>query len=338
MVKYLLEHGCDINEDDPKLGTPLLLALGSGDEDYARYLIENGAHVDKQSKSVEASTVLHKAAQNCSWVMFQYLVEKGAGQFVDSLDSTNNTPLMCAAKAGNCEMISGIIKTYKVDPNRITDTSALFMTAQENFPEATRILVEEFKADPSIVAGERKISPLHIAASNDHVKVIEILIKNGAVVDCEDSRGFTPLMMATSEGYIKTVTILVNAGADVNKIASGSGECPLHMSVRQDNIDIIKFLLEKGAKGDHKDENGLTPSETALGLSQQEKVRARREIYTIAASTIDNFGLKVCFRCSKLPPQNQALKRCGNCKKVFYCFVDCKKEDWKTQKNLCNKN
>lgn len=338
LVKYLLEHGCDINEDDPKLGTPLLLALGGGDEDFARFLIENGAQVDKQSKAVEASTVLHKCAQHCSWVMFQYLAEKGASAFVDSLDSQNYTPLMLAAKAGNCEMISGIIKTYKVDPNRVTDTSALFMAAQDNFPEAARILIEEFKANPSIVAGERKISPLHIAASNDHYKVVEILLKNGCVVDCEDSRGFTPLMMAASEGYLRTVTLLVNAGADVNKVASSSGECALHVAVTQDNIDIIKFLLEKGAINDIKDQNGLTPSQVALIRAEQEKVRARKEIYQIAASTIDNWGLKVCFRCSKLPPKNQQLKRCGNCKKVFYCSVECQKEDWKTHKGVCNKN
>ena len=52
-------------------------------------------------------------------------------------------------------MISGIISNFKVDPNRITDTNALFLTSQENFPEAARILIENFGADPSIVAGER---------------------------------------------------------------------------------------------------------------------------------------------------------------------------------------
>ena len=69
VVKYLLDHGCDVNEDDPKLSTPLLLALGSGDEDLCRFLIENGAEVDKQSEAIEKSTVLHKSAQHCSWVM-----------------------------------------------------------------------------------------------------------------------------------------------------------------------------------------------------------------------------------------------------------------------------
>ena len=82
--------------------------------------------------------------------------------------------------------------------------------------------------------------------------MIEILLKNKCVVDCEDSRGFTPLMMAASEGYINTVKLLVNAGANVNKIAQSSGECVMHMAVRQDNVDLIKFLLESGVDGNHK--------------------------------------------------------------------------------------
>jgi len=268
--------------------------------------------------------------------MFKYLADKGAEKFMEVIDAQHNTPLMCAAKAGNAEIIEGIIKNYKIDPNVVTDTNALFITAQENCHQAAKKLIE-LGADVKIVAGERQISPLHIAASNDHQKIVDLLLLHGCEVDCVDSRGFTPLMMASSEGYLDTVKKLVSSGSDVNKRASSSGECPLHMAVRQNNNEVVKFLLENGAISTFEDSSGLTPSQVAQELAKEEKVKAKKEIFLIHSSMIENWGKKVCSRCNKSPEEGKQLKRCGNCKKTVYCSLDCQKLDWKIHSKVCKK-
>lgn len=45
-----------------------------------------------------------------------------------------------------------------------------------------------------------------------------------------------------------------------------------------------------------------------------------------------------CEKCRKTEYEHQVLlKRCGNCKNVFYCSPACQKSDWKDHKFLCRK-
>jgi len=39
-----------------------------------------------------------------------------------------------------------------------------------------------------------------------------------------------------------------------------------------------------------------------------------------------------CFLCGKV----DNLKKCGICKRVYYCSIDCRKKEWKTHKKYCN--
>ena len=66
----------------------------------------------------------------------------------------------------------------------------------------------------------------------------------------------TPLSVAISKGDIQTVKKIVEYGADVNEISNGLS--PLMFAARYNKIEILKFLLSKGARLDEKDENGFT--------------------------------------------------------------------------------
>ena len=48
----------------------------------------------------------------------------------------------------------------------------------------------------------------------------------------------------------------------------------------------------------------------------------------------DNNDLKQCAFCNK---QLHKLLRCGRCKKVYYCSVQCQKPHWKIHKKICKK-
>jgi ankyrin repeat protein len=57
-------------------------------------------------------------------------------------------------------------------------------------------------------------APLHYAATNGHLAVIELLLENYAYIDAQSPNGSTPLMMAAQYGTEATVKLLLEAGAD----------------------------------------------------------------------------------------------------------------------------
>lgn len=66
----------------------------------------------------------------------------------------------------------------------------------------------------------------------------------------------TPLCNAIVKGDLATVKKFIEYGSDVNE--SINGTTPLMLAARYNKVEIIKILLEKGAKLDAKDERGFT--------------------------------------------------------------------------------
>ena len=66
----------------------------------------------------------------------------------------------------------------------------------------------------------------------------------------------TPLGFAISKGDFETVKKFVEYGADINELSNGMS--PLMIAARYNKVEIIKYLLSKGANLNKKDENGFT--------------------------------------------------------------------------------
>jgi len=57
-------------------------------------------------------------------------------------------------------------------------------------------------------------TPLYRAARNGDAKVVQLLLKHGALVDMANSSGRTPLMTAAFHGHVEVLNILLANGAD----------------------------------------------------------------------------------------------------------------------------
>jgi hypothetical protein len=74
-------------------------------------------------------------------------------------------------------------------------------------------------------------SPLHIAAKNRGMSVIEEAVESGVDVNAKDEFDKTPLHYAAENGYLAAVRFLLTKGADPN-ILNGLGETPHQLALR----------------------------------------------------------------------------------------------------------
>lgn len=138
---------------DETLGTPLVLALGQGHEDFALWMIDKYAlNCSQQGNSKEHSSPLHKACAACSAKMVAHLMDaRGAGTCLELTDVQNYTPLMLAVKEKRVETVELLLAKYKANANVCTDTSALFIAAEEGYAPTARALLQH-GADPNVRA------------------------------------------------------------------------------------------------------------------------------------------------------------------------------------------
>ena len=119
-------------------------------------------------------------------------------------------------------------------------------------------LVEKDKADVNYV-GEGRITPLIVASAANNLKKVKYLLEHGADVNariinemCTEWREYrsTPLMMACANLNKEMIRCMVeDYNADVN-IEGVYKNTSLMVACNMGNVDIILYLLDKGADPD----------------------------------------------------------------------------------------
>lgn len=93
----------------------------------------------------------------------------------------------------------------------------------------------------------RRITPLHLAATAQLSDYIKILCENGADVDAKTDRGATPLHYACAKPCLKSVELLHKWGANLSAKDNG-GLQPYHWAGTMKRKEIQTYLIENGAQ------------------------------------------------------------------------------------------
>jgi len=327
----LVNHGADINGIDPTLGTPLMLSIREG-EDYklTRWLVETmHARVDVVS---ESGSALHNACEHGDLDIIDFLLKNGGDKIMYSLDSREFTPLTVAAFKARNEVIQFLVKNWKCDINSTSGVHPLFMAVQHDAIPTVECLIK-LGADVNVIQTNRNCSPLHLAASNNFLDVVKLLVDNNANVNIQDSRGYTPLLMAASEGYAECVKRLADAGADVNHRSMDDYTTAIYHAANSNRIKVVRMLLDKGADPlSTRNEKNETLAEIARANKKDEMANLLETWVNLPPSERS----KICVVCNKY--EEKAMKRCARCKIPWYCSPTCQKKDWDKHKLHCKSN
>ena len=78
----------------------------------------------------------------------------------------------------------------------------------------TQILAEDVSPD---LEDNSNSTPLHLASQKGLTEIAEILIQNGANLNCKEThKNLTPLHISTAGGQFEMTKLLINYGANIN--------------------------------------------------------------------------------------------------------------------------
>jgi ankyrin repeat protein len=113
-----------------------------------------------------------------------------------------------------------------------------------------------------------------VAIEKGDLDAVKALVESGNKPDTLIEYGehkITPLMKASWEGEIDIAKYLIEKGADVNA-EDDSGQTPLFNAILRDHSNVVALLIEKGAKVNIKDSRQFTPLTSAAAAGYQEVV------------------------------------------------------------------
>lgn len=136
-------------------------------------------------------------------------------------------------------------------------TNVELRTAQDESPLMLAALKGQLDMVRKLIARDADVNkpgwtPLHYAATNAHLPVMQLLLDHHAYIDAESPNGTTPLMMAAQYGSPGAVKLLLEAGADP-QLKNQLGLTAIDFAQRanrKDSADLIAaFIRAKAPKG-----------------------------------------------------------------------------------------
>ncbi|KAJ1077935.1 hypothetical protein K5549_011262 [Capra hircus] len=166
-----------------------------------------------------------------------------------------------AAREGNVKVLRKLLKKGRsIDVADNRGWMPIHEAAYHNSVECLRMLIRADSSENYIKTKTFEgFCALHLAASQGHWKIIQILLEAGADPNATTLEETTPLFLAVENGQIDVLRLLLQYGANVNGSHSMCGWNALHQATFQENAEIIKLLLKKGANKECQDDFGITP-------------------------------------------------------------------------------
>jgi ankyrin repeat protein len=245
IVQSLLTGGADINQVEANGITPLVTAITNNHVDVARLLIDVGA--DIQASDWYGRTPLWAAIETRN-------MDTDNASFVNSIE---RAPFLDLIKLLLERGADPNVRMKEVPPIR---RQFLRITGSLSWVDFT---------------GQ---TPFLTAALAGDLDVMRLLLAHKADPHIPTFAGTTALMAAAGVNWVfdqtydegpkallEAVELCFSLGMDVNAVNS-MGLTALHGAANRGSDDIIRFLVDKGAKIDVKDAEGRTPMTWAEGV------------------------------------------------------------------------
>ncbi len=207
--------------------------------------VKNG-DVQQVNALLEANPDLGAAVDNTGLSLVLQAVYHGQNEIAQLLAAAcPELDVFMAAALGRQETIEALVAQWDGYVNEVApDGFTPLQLACFFGHEALALWLMEHGADVNAVAQNgQRIQPIHAAAANGNVRVIEALLQHGADVNARQQGDFTALHAAAMDGHEAMARLLLDHGADPSATDS-RGRTPLDMAREYEQEDVIALLSE----------------------------------------------------------------------------------------------
>src|SRR3990172_4797631 len=294
-VKALVDGGADLNAREKTNGqTALMFAAWENRADAIRLLLERGAHPGlssfvnlldeplfdddglpipkrKGAQSLGNSvmggmTALHFAARDGNLDAVKALVEAGAD--VNQGSGGDGSSAINIAIANGHYTVGKYLLDHRADPNLANLDGLTPLYATVNMRYAPVSWAPNPRTDQESVG------------STELLQALRIRVAGGADPNLATASGVTPLMVAAGIGWagnftqnapdswMEALKYCLELGSDVNAVETRKGYTALHGAASRGDIEMVRFLVDQGAKVDVVNKDGNSVADMAFGPSR----------------------------------------------------------------------
>ena len=256
-VAQLLELGCDRR---PLEWTPLMMAAALGSAVDVSLEIRSSSSLHDRDRSNRTPWLLSLTAGTLDKARLLH----AAGANFHEVGHCGRTGLAMAAETGGTDLINWLIE-WGADSNATDDfgETALIEASRSGNEAAVKALLA-VGADVHALTSTQN-QAIHEASN---IEIIRLLVKAGADVNLIAGDGRFPLLAAAEAGDGLLARRLIELGAQVDN--TSTGETALHIAVQEDQVDVMRLLLEYGADPNALDVDDSPPLDRAWSLPAME--------------------------------------------------------------------
>ncbi|XP_019722561.1 ankyrin repeat and death domain-containing protein 1A [Hippocampus comes] len=265
-VELLLRRRVEVDQRDKFGVAPIHLAAWFGSLEILKLLVRAGA--EQKIENEEGLNIMHCAAINNHTDIVEYIVNDLQMKELDKDDQSGHCTFAMAAEHGCVQMLQMLMEPdynmATMKPNKRGDTP-LHLAARNGHLDVVQLLLHSFDTRDEInMDGE---TALYQAAKNAQEQCVLALLEAGCNPDIQTATKCSALHPVSERGDTSLVQLLLEYKAHTD-FENEDLEVPLHLAVKNSHLPVIHFLLEAGCNFNVTDKRSQTVMHLAAELAR----------------------------------------------------------------------